>query len=315
MFEIFAFAVIALMRVVQTVYKKKTSNLIEGKASFFHYGAFYQIAAAGVSLIALPFVGFYGFNAGTVLCAAASALLFAVDLFTGLEAVKGCSLIVGTVFSLGGLLISCVLGVFLFDEPMSIFQLLGLAVFFLAAYLLTPPKKEPKRKICKRTWGMLFINMIANGLVMVVQKYFSLRAAGGNVALFSFLTFAFNGAFLSVCFALLRLRQNKTGEKVVNRLSKPLLIGGTLMALSLFAINLLVTELGKSVPSVILFPTSSAIGIVMATLAGRVFFKERLSGKNVIGLALGLLSIVVIGVLTPEAASRICRMYCNSFTR
>lgn len=311
--EILFFCIIAAMRVIQAICKKKTSNLVNGQVGFFHYATFNQFMAAIFSLIALCFVGFSGLNTDTWICAFVIAILFAVDLFTGLEVIKGCSLIFATMFSLGGLIVSCVTGIFFFNEPMSVWQWIGLVLFFVAAYLLgaseqkEQKEKKPKNKISVKTWIMLFLNMLANGFVAVVQKYFGLYVKNGNISMLSFLTFLSGTAILG-CGLLVSLRMNKNKAKIASdaqesekfeKLSNTLLVCAILLAFALFVINLLVTELGKTVPSAILFPVSSAICILVTTIVGWIVFKEKMSLKNIIGLVLGALSVIMLGAFAP----------------
>lgn len=314
-----AFAVIAAMRIIQKLCSKIASNHVNGGSVFFRYGAYYHAAAALFSLITLTIVGFFGFNVPTLLSAFLSALLFAVDLFTGLEAMKGASLTVCTMFGLGGLVISCVFSIFMFDEPMSIAQAAGLVLFFVGAYLLTPQSKSSddaeaqaslSSRISPRTWIMLIVNLLANGFIMLVQKYFSVKVKDGNVAMFSFLTFALDALILLLCALTVALgkRRNKDadkssdggGMKAIFGLSGQLIVCGALLAFALFVINLVVTELGKTVPAVILFPVSSAISIGLSVIIGQIAFKEKMTLRNFIGLVIGLAGIIVIGMLTPE---------------
>ncbi|MBO5925174.1 MAG: hypothetical protein J6Q52_02840 [Clostridia bacterium] len=82
-----------------------------------------------------------------------------------------------------------------------------------------------------------------------------------------------------------------------------LLICGLALAFALFVINLLVTEMSKSVDSILLFPISSAISIFITTLIGWIVFKEKLTLRNFVGLIIELISIIVIGMLTPDTVS------------
>ena len=75
-------------------------------------------------------------------------------------------------------------------------------------------------------------------------------------------------------------------------LSKILLICGLILALAVFVINMLVTELGKYISSAILFSVSYAIGIVITILVGVIFYKEKITIKNIIGI------ILCVGALT-----------------
>lgn len=296
------FVVIAIMRVIQKVCSKVSSEQITDNKTFFAYGALYQCIAAAFALITVAFTGFHNFNIGLIVCSTLSAVLFAVDLFTGLEAVKGCSIAVATMFSLGGLVISVVVSYFWFGEEIKSYQIAGLCIFFVSAYLLSSKEGKGGEKISAKTFLMLFVNFLANGLVMVVQKYFALKVEGANTPSFSFLTFMFGGIIMAICFlfTLFKSKEKKIeSEQVEERkpvLNKRLIICGILLALALFLINIMITEMGKTVPSIIIFPVSSAICIIIATLVGYLVFKEKLSVKKIIGLLVGIASIIIIGI-------------------
>ena len=299
---ILLFAVIALMRVVQKICNKISSNEISSKRSFFAYGALYQFAAATFAIISVVFVGFNNFNLQLVICSVLTAALFATDLFSGLEAIKGCSIAVATMFGLGGLIISVLVSYFWFGEDIEIHQFVGLVVFFISAYLLSSRDNKSGKKLSLRTFVMLFINFVANGLVMVVQKYFSLKVDGGNTLLFSFVSFALCGIFMLFCFIILTIKQKERDKLQGNTgknepiLNKKLVICGILLAFALFLINVIITEMGKKVSAIIIFPVSSAISIIIATMVGYIAFNEKLSLKKIIGLVIGIVSIIVIGI-------------------
>ncbi len=302
-FVLISFVVVAICRVLQKVCSKKVSLIIDNRFKFFHYGGYYMLVSALFSLITLCVTGFYGFNLPTFLCALISALLFAIDLFTGIEVVKGTTLIVCNMFSLGGLFVPCVLGIFLFNEPMSLWQWLGLVLFVLSTYFISAKRKEEKKPFSFKTLILLIISFFVSGLVMVVQKYFALLVPNGNVALFSALTFGLNSIIMYIClfvlFALKAKERTPDGKRLrkIEPLDKTMLICGALLALSLFAINLLITTLATTVPSAILFTVSSALSIMITCAVGALVYKEKLNLKNVVGLILGFASIVIVSVL------------------
>lgn len=248
----------------------------------------------------LCFVGFHGFNLSTVICAVISAFLFALELFAGIEAIKGTSLVVCNMFALGGLFVPCVLGIFLFDEPMSIGQWTGLFVFVLSIYFLSAKGNIEGKKAAKsftlRTFLMLVLSFITNGLIMVVQKYFALLVPDRNEAMYSFLTFGINAVMLYACmmFTDLKSKKDDAGRRInqIKKLSKILLVCGAVLALALFMINILVTMLASKISSAILFTVSSALSIVITALVGTLVFKEKLTVKNYIGIVLGFLACV-----------------------
>ncbi len=319
---ILSFVLIAAMRVIQSVCGKVASNHVHDNERFFRYGTLYQFIAALLSIITLCIVGFYGFDLPTVICALLAALILGLDIFSGIEAQKGAPIIVCTMFALGGLAISCLGGVILFEEQMSFLQIIGLCVFFLGAYLLSSAdNKENSKKINKKTYLFLIVVMLTEGLITIVQKYFSVKVVGGNVAMFSFLMFTFNAMILFACVLVTNYkRKNRevdfTPTKQTNEeklvffsLPKVLFICGSLLAFALFVINYTVTELGKTVDSVILFPVTSAITIVISTIVGWVVFKQKLTVKNTIGLILGFVSIILISIFTPETLASIAAFF------
>ncbi len=299
MLVVLFFFIIGIMRVMQRVSAKKASNLVNDNTTFFHYGGYYQLAAGLLSLISLFIVGFYGFNVETFLCALAAAILFALDLFSGIQAVKGTTLVVCNMFATGGLFIPCILGIFLFDEPMGVWQWFGLAAFIVAIYFLSAKKEKSEKSFSVKTLMMLLLSLLSNGLVMVVQKYFAILVPDGNVSLYSALTFGLNSLILYVGMGICILNKKKTSPSEVVKvepLPNTLLICGALLAIALFVINILVTYMASTVPSVILFTVSSAISIMITCLVGMVVFKEKLTVKNAVGLVLGFISIVMVNV-------------------
>ncbi len=295
-----SFLIIALMRVVQAVCNKKASTLVIGKRSFFAYGAFYQFIAAVFSFLYLWKAGFYGWNTITVCLALCTALFLTINLFADLEAIKGAPLAVCTMFAMGGLFIPCIVGIFLFNEAMSVIQWLALAVFIVSIYLLSSESTTAKKRLTRKTVLMLVLSCFANGLVMLTQKYFAFRVADGNVALYSCLTFTMSAWILFCCFFLqscfFKSDQRVERERHHVKFPKILLVYGTALAFALFMINLLVTMLAGTLPSVVLYTVSSCMAIMITTLVGFLVFREKLTAKNLAGLLLGVLSIVLSNI-------------------
>ncbi len=302
------FVIIAAMRVIQKVCTKKVSNAVTGK-TYFHYGGYYQLLSALFSLITLVIVGFYGFDFKTAACAFGTAVFMAIELFASIEALKGCTLIVSQMFSVGALFIPCLVGIFFFDEPMSVWQWVGLALFIVAMYFMVFPTKEKetkkKPKTSVKTFVMLLLTMLAGGGTMVMQKVFGRLVPDGNTAAYSFLMFAINALLLYACYFVQAFIKEKTptGMNVTEKeprfkvLPKMLLICGACLAFAVFMINMLVTELGKTVPSAILFSVSYAISIGITLIVGRFYYNEKITWKNIVGIVLCIGALAIINFL------------------
>lgn len=305
---IVSFMAIALMRVVQKVSAKKVSKTVKGKI-FFHYGGYYNLLSALFSLITLCIVGFDGFTLPTVLCAFATAICLALELFASIEGLKRTTLLVNQMFSVGALIIPCIVGIFFFNEPMTIWQWLGIGVFAVAMYFMVSGSNKPEErkteKMSLTTIGLLLLTLCAGGGTMVAQKAFGKLVPNGNVAAYSFLMFALNSLILYIGYfiSLLTKKKSKEPEQVELKenekfmLPKALMICGLVLAFAVFVINILVTELGKSVDSAILFSVSYAIGIVITILVGAIFYKEKITRKNIVGIILCVAALAMINFL------------------
>ncbi len=312
---VLSFAGVAMMRVVQKICSKKVSNAVAGKESF-RYGGYYQLLSTLFSLITLLIVGFQGLNWQTALCALGTSLFLAIELFAGIEALKGCSLIVSQMFSVGALFIPCIFGIFLFDEPMGVWQWVGLVLFTVAMYFMVsqPKTKEEKipQKMSLKTWIMLIVGLVASGGTMVVQKVFSVLVPNGNTAMYSCLMFAFSALFLYLTYFIWFFieKTQKKNEQIENTeleninakkkwkpLPKILLICGAFLAFAVFVVNMLVTELGKTVASAVLFSVSYAISIIITILVGALYYKEKITWMNIVGILLCVGSIAMINFL------------------
>lgn len=298
---VLSFGALGLMRVIQKICSKKTSSLVEPGVKFFHYGAFYQTLAALVSVITLCIVGFSGFNLPTVLCALVCAVLLSVTLFSSIEAVKGCTLVLLNMCEAGSLVVPCILGIFLFDEPMGVWQWVGLAVFILSAYFLASDSGSTNKKLNARTAFMLIVYFLSSGFLLVAQKYFAKLVPDGNTAMFSFLMFAFNALILFVCLMIAQIMKAKgEGSREllkIRPLDKKLYGYGAILAVAIFVVNMVMTTLAKTVDSVVLFSVESIISIAATTAVGAVFFKEKITVKKIVGIAIGLVGIFFINVL------------------
>ena len=133
------FFIIAVMRVVQAVCNKRVSNSLKDNRTFFLYGVYYQALATFFSLFALFFVGFSGFTASAIVCGFVTAAFLMLNIYANLNAIKGCKLIVSSMFGYGGMIVCCIFSWILFGEEMSALQGIGLLLFFLAAYMITSP--------------------------------------------------------------------------------------------------------------------------------------------------------------------------------
>ena len=93
------------------------------------------------------------------------------------------------------------------------------------------------------------------------------------------------------------LEKELPSKKRYKPMPKVLLICGAFLAFAVFVVNMLVTELGKTVESAILFSVSYAISIIITLLVGAFYYKEKPTWKNAIGIILCVGALAIINFL------------------
>jgi multidrug transporter EmrE-like cation transporter len=81
------------------------------------------------------------------------------------------------------------------------------------------------------------------------------------------------------------------------RLSRKELLWGALMAaLSIAGQVAMSVALDSNVPGHMVFPIAIGGSIFVVVLAGRIFFHERMSRLNIIGVIMGFIAVILLGV-------------------
>ena len=77
---------------------------------------------------------------------------------------------------------------------------------------------------------------------------------------------------------------------------KELCWGAALGLPNYFSARFILGALGQGIPAVIVYPTFSVATMVVLTIAGVVFFRERLSRREWIGLAMILAALIFLNI-------------------
>lgn len=286
--------IIMLLRVVQHLYNKRSSNEIRGFTMFVKYGAYRQLFSAMLGLLLILAAGKgFRFDAVTVVTAAISGVALFGNLMCSQTVLKSGTMALNSLFGTAGILIPCVAGVFLFDEPMSSGQIMGVGLLIVSAYFLISSSNKIHTKFTFKTFLLLMGTMLTNGLTMLMQQMFAHYVPDGDVSAFSLFSFGIVGiALLLLSFPLSR-KQN--GE--VQPLSKKLLIYGAILSIAVFIINQLATISTVLVPPAVLFAFINGGSTIIAAVVAAICFKEKLTVRSVMGVLVGVAALVIIKAL------------------
>ncbi len=286
--------IILLLRVPQNFSIKKTSGLVTNSQSYFLYGTYSYTLAGLIAFVMLLFDGMSGFSLPAVGISALGAVSLAVSLFCSIEALKSGVMVLAAMAGSAGLLLPCIAGIFMFNEPMKPMQFIGIALLIFSGWLLIGYSKEQTGSFTPRTLLLLIGSMLSNGSVMLAQKMFSKYLPDTSVSIFSFLTFGLIG--IGMFIGLVPSLLSQSGRAKIAAVPKPVFLYGTISSIILLAINQLATLAGRNVPSAIMFPINDGGATIITAITAAIFFKEKLTVRSVCGLILGIGSLIVINL-------------------
>ena len=190
-------------------------------------------------------------------------------------------IVLSSVFMKLGLLVPFVASVLFFQETPTFPQITGFCIAVFAIVLMNL-KKDPTGN----SFGLgLIVMLLLSGGADVMAKVFDVFGPETLSSLYLFYTFA--TAFV-LCLALVIYKKEHPGFREF--------LYGTLIGIPNFYSARFLLASMKTVPAVIAYPTFSVGTILIVTLTGVLLFKEKLSKRQWIALAIILGALVLLNV-------------------
>lgn len=283
--------IILVLRVFQAFFLKRSSNEVNGTVALIGFNSFKGVISAVFGMLLIVFErSSWKIDWLTVLIATFSGVSMFLTSWLCMLALKSGTLGLMSMFSTAGVIIPIFVGFFLFQEPVTYMQFIGLAIFFVSAYLLIGESKNIYNNFNYKTLLLLIGVLIANGSTMLSQKMFTEFVPYGNVSMFSFLSFAIV-SFFSCVYYLFIAKINKSNIKLF---SKNFIICGTVLAIVVFLISQLATIATALISPVILFSFICGGDTIISTMVAAVAYKEKITKKAALGIIIGVFSLVLI---------------------
>ena len=189
--------------------------------------------------------------------------------------------VLSAIFMKLGLLVPMVISIFLFKEIPGTTQIIG---FLLAVWAIILINFEKDAAASASALGLLSL-LLLGGTADAMSKVFE-ELGPGHLAE-QFLLYTFLTAFL-LCLGLVKLKRQRFTRW-------ELLFGFAIGIPNFFSARFLLGAL-ETLDAVIVYPTYSVATILLITLAGTAFFRERLKTRQWIALAIILLALVLLNL-------------------
>ena len=186
-----------------------------------------------------------------------------------------------SVFMKLGLLVPITLSVVVFRDRPTWTQIVGFCIALAAIILINAQKGAGKNRL---GWQLLLMLLMCGG-ADAMSKVFEVLGPGELADQFLFYTFAMA---LLLCGGLVIYQKERPGLR-------ELLYGAAIGVPNFFASKFLLLSL-NNLPAVVVFPSFSIATMLFATLAGVVFYKERLTRLQWLSLMAILVALVLLNI-------------------
>ena len=190
-------------------------------------------------------------------------------------------IVLSSIFMKLGLLVPMAMSVLVFREFPSSVQLLGFVLAVAAIVLINYRKGSPVGSL---GLGLLLLLLLA-GCGDAMSKIFKMW--GTEALSDQFLLFTYGTAFL-LCTALMLLKREKPGRA-------EFLYGALIGIPNFFSTKFMLRAL-TDVPAVVAYPTFSVATMLLVTLAGTAFFREKLNKNQWIALGVILVALALLNM-------------------
>ncbi len=222
------------------------------------------------------------------------AVTYSLSIIFSFLAIKEGPLSITSLVTSYSLLIPSIYGLFAWGEEFSALLAVGLAILVVSIFLIRfEPKSETnvtEKKLLTPKWLFyVFLAFVGSGGCSAFQKDQQLK---------------FNGAYknelmivaLGITFITIAICALCFEKKSVLMYAKRGLLTYTLCGAANGVVNYLVMVLSNRMNASLMFPIISAGGILTSALLSMTVYREKLSNLQKIGLALGILAIVVLNL-------------------
>jgi drug/metabolite transporter (DMT)-like permease len=206
---------------------------------------------------------------------------------------------VATVSNKMSVVIPVVLAFIIYKDSPQLLKILGIIMALLSVFLVSsastrsPLKRENETKEGKNKLLLPLAVFIGSGLIDAVVNYVQKKLVhtDGETSCFSGLTF-FSAGIIGVVFFLL-FYKNKASINI----QKTIIAGIILSLPNYFSIYFTMKAIDTNfIESSVLYPLLNVSVVLGSTLGAYLFFAEKLSLKNIAGIALSVIAIALIAL-------------------
>ena len=277
---------------VQTLcFKLFSRTYMKNLASYMAFNSLYY--AVIVAALAVSGVQLHGLHGLTAVLAVAFGIVFVASIFLYMKAMEHGPLSLSSLAFSFGLLVPILFGAAFWNEGISLLQGIALLLLLFTFWLGGNTAQDQSRRINLK-WLLFGLGaMLGNGALMTLSKAQQMSLPGVEVR--EFLLIAFGTAAL-LSLAIFLIRRFRAGERVPQLKGRGFVLLVLATGITTAVGNLVGLFLSGRLPAVVQFPVTNGGIVFLSSLLSMALLKERMSRNGWIGLALGLVALVLISL-------------------
>ncbi len=266
---------------------KKSSGDLDTLPRMLRFGAVRTAMCALLSLIIWLMAGGVAVSKSALAISVVSGISMSVFLLTWIAAVRGGAYVRLDVCCQTGMVIPCIFAAPLLGERVSAVQYICLGALVIAIVLLSDRGKKKAAKMKFRDIVLLVLVWLSSGVNCLTVKLYA-NACEGGTELYNLVTFAVAAIAFAVSYFAIPKENKVTLPKIHYTLYLPI------MAAALYLNIFFQAAAAKHLDAMIMFPLQTVLGLVASAVMAAVFFGEKPTVKNIVGMVLAAAAIVAM---------------------
>ena len=257
---------------------------------------FRMLMCIGTSAIILAVTGgFFGLEITPKLIgyAAFSGISTAILVAAWLFAANSSGYMMLEVFQMLGVGVTILMSFVIYKEEITVRDLIGFAVLVFAAYLMHAGTKV---KPTLKTLAVVILCGLANGMTDFSQKAFIYSGLDTTTAQFQLCSYVFAAVTLIVLYTAMTASKNAEEKNGAGAILKKTWYFVLIMAVCLYANSYFKTEAANYLSAAKLYTLSQGGTMAIGTLMSAFLFKEKLTLKSGISIAITFLGLLIINL-------------------
>jgi drug/metabolite transporter (DMT)-like permease len=260
---------------------------------FLNFNIFFVAALTVFAFFVGQINTFFEISSYSLILSVLFALFLLFTYVTQMRALNTGAASLGTLIYSCGFLVPIFYSALFLDESITLYQLIGILLLAISFGFIIPPKKGERFSL---KWLMFAVlSMLGSGSVAVVQKIHQSSAHRGELTMFLIIAFICSFVFSAVSLLVEKKKDVAQAEERANK-SRVWLLGALFAAAGVgIALNNLINlYLSGVVASAVFFPIVNGGGLILITAASVALFKEKLTARQWLGLALGIAATLLL---------------------